>query len=272
MVAPALGRAAPNQSVQCGAGSALRRLRPGLVTNIPAKIVIRTYAPAWRWVLLTIALVGIAAASFFAFRLGLYKAGFNATQEAAARQALQQQIAQLQQTEHQLRLQLATTEEARVGQARERAELARTIGELQAQVERGQQDVQFYRGLVAQPSGSPDQLVRVQQFHITAEEQPQKFVLRFTLNRVMQPEQAITGALAITVDGSQNGAPATADLATLTGGQAQLAFDFRYYAHLDEPITLPAAFKPESVTIELRPARKGAGSYRQTFIWDVDPT
>jgi hypothetical protein len=242
------------------------------VTNIPGKIVIRAYAPTWRWALFTIALVVVAAALFFAFRLGLYKAGFDAAQEASARQALQQQIGELQQTEHQLRLQLATTEQMRVAQAGERAELARTIGELQAQVERGQQDMEFYRGLVAQPTGSPNELVRVQQFHITAEPQPQKFVLRFTLNRVMQPEQAVTGALAITVDGSQNGAPASADLAALTGGSGQVGFDFRYYAHLDEPITLPAAFKPESVTIELRPARKGASSYRQTFIWDVDPT
>ena len=61
------------------------------------------------------------------------------------------QIDHLQQAQQQLRVQLAAAEEARVAEVRERSEVARTIGELQAQVERQQQDVEFYRGLVAQP-------------------------------------------------------------------------------------------------------------------------
>lgn len=243
------------------------------MSSIPGKVVIRTYTPAWRWVLLGAAVLLAALALIGAFELGLYKAGFAAVQAQAARSALQAQIDQLQQAQHQLRLQLATAQEARVAQVRERTELARTIGELQAQVEREQQDVEFYRGLVAQPSQAARIPVRVQQFHITAESsQPQKYLLRFTLNRPAQPEQAISGTLAITVDGTQNGAPATIDLATLTGGQDHLPFNFRYYDHMDQPITLPASFKPDSVTLEVQPARKGVNSYRQTFIWEVDPS
>lgn len=234
--------------------------------------MVRSYAPAWRWLWRGVTLLLVALALIAAFEFGLYKAGFEAVQAQAARSALQSQIDQLQQTQHQLRLQLATAEEARVAQVRERAELARSIGELQAQVERQQQDVEFYRGLVAQPSQVAHVPVRVQQFHITAESQAQRFVLRFTLDRLTQPEQAISGTLAITVDGTQNGAPATIGLATLTGGADHLPFDFRYYAHMDQVITLPAAFKPASVTVEVQPARKGVNSYRQTFIWEVDPS
>lgn len=241
------------------------------MSNIPGKVVVRAYAPAWRWALLGIAGLLVALALVIAFELGLYKAGFESVQAQSAHSAMQSQIDQLQQAQHQLRLQLAAAEEARVAQVRERAELARSIGELQAQVERGQQDVEFYRGLVAQPSQVAHATVRVQQFHITAQSQS-KFVLRFTLDRVTQPEQAVSGTLTITVDGTQNGAPATLDLATLGGGQDRLPFDFRYYARMDQPITLPASFKPDSVTLELQPARKGVSSYRQTFIWEVDPS
>ena len=241
------------------------------MSNIPGKVVVRAYAPAWRWALLGIAGLLVALALVIAFELGLYKAGFEAVQAQSAHSAMQSQIDQLQQAQHQLRLELAAAEEARVAQVRERTELARSIGELQAQVERAQQDVEFYRGLVAQPSQAAHVTLRVQQFHITAQSQT-KFMLRFTLDRVTQPEQAVSGTLAITVDGTQNGAPATLDLATLGGGQDRLPFDFRYYAHMDQPITLPASFKPDSVTFELQPARKGVSSYRQTFIWEVDPS
>lgn len=234
--------------------------------------MVRAYAPGWRRLLIGLAVLATAIALVAAFELGLYKAGFEAVQAQAARSGLQAQIDQLQHTLRQLRLQLAAAEEARVAQVRERSELARTIGELQAQVEREQQDVEFYRGLVAQPSQGAHVTVRVQQFHITAEPQSQKFVLRFMLSRLAQPEQAISGTLAVTIDGNQNGAPATIDLATLTSGQDRLPFNFRYYAHVDQPITLPAGFKPDSVTLEIQPARKGLSSYRQTFIWEVDPS
>jgi hypothetical protein len=48
----------------------------------------------------------------------------------------------------------------------------------------------------------------------------------------------------------------------------QLNFNFRYYANIEQPITLPADFKPERVTIEVRPARRGTAPHRQTFVWN----
>ena len=238
---------------------------------IQNKLVIRTYAPARRWVALVAALLLAAVALYGAFELGRYQAGFNTLHATAERDALQQQVARLQQDQHQLHVQLAAADEAGVAAIRERSEVARTIGELQAQVERQEQDVQFYRGLVAQPGQQADVTVRVQQFHITAQPAAQKFVLRFTLNRLTQPERPINGTVAITVDGSQGGTPGSADLAALTGAKNELPFNFRYYTDIDQSITLPADFKPDSVTIEVRPASKGVAPYRQTFIWEVDP-
>jgi hypothetical protein len=240
--------------------------------QMPGKLVVRTYAPARRWVGLILTLVLAAGALYAAFELGRYQAGYDALRAAAQVNALQQQIAQLQQTQRRLDVQRASDQEAQVADIRERAELARAIGQLQAQVERQQQDVQFYRGLVApQAAQAANATVRVQQFHIVALPVAQQFTLHFTLNRMTQPERDINGTLAITVDGSQNGMPGTVDLAALTGGKNELAFDFRYYTDIEQQITLPVAFKPDSVTIEVRPARKGVAPYRQTFIWEVDP-
>ena len=68
-----------------------------------------------------------------------------------AARGLQEQIDKLERTQRELRVQLAAAEETRWREGRERAEVARTIGELQAQVAREQQEIEFYRGLVAQP-------------------------------------------------------------------------------------------------------------------------
>ncbi|HTW75647.1 MAG TPA: DUF6776 family protein [Steroidobacteraceae bacterium] len=240
--------------------------------EIPRRLIVRAQPSAQRWLAAAMALVLMGVALYLAFEGGRYVAGYDAMQAATERSALQRKIDQLQSAQHGLQVQLAAAQEAQVSDIRERSEVARAIGELQAQVERQQQDVQFYRGLLAPQLGQqPDVAVRVQQFHINATSAAQQYLLRFTLNRIVQPERSVDGTLAITVDGSQAGMPATLDLASLAGGKQELPFNFRYYADIEQPITLPAAFKPDSVTIEVRPAGKSMAPYRQTFIWEVDP-
>jgi hypothetical protein len=243
------------------------------VDEIPTRLVIRTHAPARRRVALALALLLALVALYAAFEFGRFRGGFDAVRAAAQHSQLQSRMDGLLEQQRRLQLQLAAAQEAQVSDVRERSEVARTIGELQAQVERQQKDLAFYRGLVApQHEQQTDTGVRVQQFHIVAMPARQKYLLRFTLNRTSQADRALTGTLLISVAGSQAGTAGTLALAALTGGTAQLPFNFRYYTDIEQPITLPVAFKPDSVTIEVRAARKGMAPYRQTFLWEVDPT
>jgi hypothetical protein len=240
--------------------------------EIPGKLIVRTYAPARRWVIVAILLLLGSLALYVAFELGRYKAGYDAMQSASERDALQAQIVQLQQQAREMRVQLAAAEEARVAEGRERSEIARTIGELQAQVERQQQDVEFYRGLVAQPGQKDDVLLGVQQFHVAPLPGNQAYALRFSVNRLIRPGEALNGVFGITIEGTNDGNPTSADLAALTGGKNELPFNVRYTTSINQEVILPPDFKPERVTIELRPATKGVGPYRQTFVWNVDPS
>jgi len=239
--------------------------------DIPGKLVVRTYAPARRWVTVAILLLLTGLALYVMFELGRFKAGYDALQAAAERDGLKQRIEKLERTERELRVQLAAAEQARLGEGRERAEIARTIGELEAQVARDQQQMGFYRGLVAQPGQPAADAVQVQEFRIAKLSGEQQFALRFNLSRQQRPEEAVNGTIVLTVDGTREGVAASMDLATLTGGKNELTFNFRYFAAIEQPITLPADFKPDRVTIEVRPGRKGVAPYQQTFVWNVEP-
>src|ERR1700693_920387 len=240
--------------------------------QIPGKLVVRTYAPARRWIVLAILVLLSGMALYVMFELGRYKAGYDALQAAAERDGLQQQIDKLERVQRELHVQLAAAEQARLAEGQERAEVARTIGELQAQVARDQQEMVFYRALVAHPGHPAADAVRVQQFRISSMPGEQHYSLRFSLSRTQRPEEAVNGTIAITVDGTRAGAPASVDLAALTGGKSELAFNFRYFAAIEQPVTLPGDFKPEHVTIEVRPGRKGVAPYRETFVWYADPS
>src|SRR6202051_2967375 len=154
--------------------------------EIPGRLVVRTYGPARRWVILAIVVLLSGLALYVAFELRRHQAGYAAMRGAAEREALQVEIAHLQQRERETRVQLAAAEEGRVAEVRERSELARTTGELQAQVETQQQDVEFYRGVLAQPGQQETVMVGVQQFHIAPLAGMLKFALRFRLRRLQR--------------------------------------------------------------------------------------
>jgi hypothetical protein len=242
--------------------------------EIPGKLVVRTYAPARRWTMLASALLLGVVALYLAFEFGRQKAGFDGIQAAQQRTALEGQIAALQSTVHDLQVQLSAADEARISQVRERSEVAKTIGELQAALGRAQQDLEFYRGIANPVAGAKPQPVRVQQFQVLATNAAARsYTLRFALNRPTRPEESTTGTLGVTIEGERAGAAASIDLATLTEGkQRELPYSFRYYSNVEQPVTVPADFRPERVTIEIRPARKGLAPYRQTFVWNPDVT
>ena len=242
--------------------------------NIPGKLVVRTYAPARRWTMLASALLLGVVALYLAFEFGRQKAGFDGIQAAQQRAGLEAQIASLQNTIHDMQVQLAAADEARISQVRERSEVAKTIGELQAALGRAQQDLEFYRGIANPVAGARPQPVRVQQFQVlTVDAAARSYTLRFALNRPTRPEESTSGALGVTIEGERAGAAASVDLAVLTDGKLrELTYSFRYYSNVEQLVTVPADFRPERVTIEIRPARKGLAPYRQTFVWNPDVT
>jgi hypothetical protein len=240
--------------------------------EIPGKLVVRTHAPVRRLAMLAAAVLLAIVALILAFELGRQKAGFDGIRAAQQRAQLEDRIAALEKTARETRVQLAAGESAQVSLVRERSEVARTIGELQAELGRAQQDLEFYRGIANPQAGTKPQLVRVQQFQVlTANAAERTYTLRFALNRPTRPEESTTGALRLTIDGERAGAAASVDLATLTAGKLkELPYSFRYFTNVEQLVTVPADLKAERVIIEIRPARKGVAPYRQTFVWNPD--
>lgn len=233
-----------------------------------SRLVVRSDSPRLRLVLLCAAAVLVPLLVYLAFEYGRQRAGYDLRESLAARADLKSQLRELQQSLREQRVQMAALESAKIGQTREREEVSRTIGELQAQVARQAQDLAFYKGVV----GDGDQaVVKIQQFQVVAGAAPQHFTLKLVLARPVRPEDVVSGAVGLSVEGSQNKLPAARELAQLTADRKrELAFNFRYLQQLECEVELPAGFVPERVTVELRPARRGAEPLRQTFRWSPE--
>ncbi len=110
-------------------------------------------ASARRWcagrVQVAAPLIGLFAL-YVVYELGRYNAGYDRQAVAQQRTELEVQIEHLEKADRELRTQLAEADTITAGRAHEQAEVARTIGDLQAQVARQSQELAFYRGVVAQ--------------------------------------------------------------------------------------------------------------------------
>ena len=143
------------------------------------------------------------------------------------------------------------------------------MGELQAQVARQSQELAFYRGVVAQNANTPG--VKIEQLHITAGQRPATFTVHMSLVRSGRPDSAVTGTLHLSLDGTYGGSPRSLELAALSAGQVlELRYNFRYLQNFDQELSLPLAFKPEQLVVEVQSSRHEVAPLSQTFLWTVE--
>ena len=238
--------------------------------GLPPKLVVTTYAPTRRWITVILLLLVVAAGIYGMFELGRYRAGHDAYVAFKERQALQMQIDEGDVTISELRAKVAQLESSTVGQTREREEVQRTIGDLQAQVARANQELAFFRGIVTQNANSAE--VKIQQARMVATATANKFRIRITLVQPMKPDAVVSGVVVLSVDGEVDGKPGRADFATLSGGKRrEIPFTFRYLENIEEEITMPPGMKPEQLLVEVRSNRRGAAPVQQSYVWSVDP-
>jgi hypothetical protein len=230
---------------------------------------VRNHAPGRRALLLLGAAAAVVVAVLGAFEFGRYRAGFDGAAARAERSTYKDRIAALEEEARTARLKLAMFETEGAGQLRQRTELAKTIGELQAEVAQLNSDVAFYRGVVE--GRTTAEVVKIQQFQVSAGKAANEFMLRLVLGRPLRPEDSITGKVRITLEGNAaDGSPAGHDLAALGVEAGELAFSLRYVETLEQVVRLPAGFAPARSTVELVPARKDMKSVRETFLWKLE--
>ena len=206
---------------------------------------------------------------YVVYELGRYDAGYDRQAVGQQRTELEVKIEHLEAENRGLRTKLAELDTIRLGRAREQAEVARALGDLQAQVAKQSQELAFYRGVVAQ--GTATVGVKIEDLRITAAPQPNVYVAHLALVRSGRAETLTTGTLLLSVDGELEGAAKTLDLAGLTSGRQQsLRYDFRYFQDFDQQLTLPAGFKAAHLIVEVHSNRQGVTPLSQTFLWSVE--
>jgi hypothetical protein len=231
--------------------------------------VVRVRAPALRSTLLIAALLVTLFAFYVIYELGRYNAGYDRQAVAQQRTELEVRIEHLEKENREMRTQMAELDTFRVGRAQEQAEVARAMGELQAQVARQSQELAFYRGVVQQGGASIG--LKIEQLRITAATPPGTYLVHFSLMRSGRADGEAAGALTLSLDGTAGAEAKSLDFLALSAGRTrELRYAFRYFQDFDQEVTVPASFKPEQLLIEVRSGRKDIAPLSQSFLWTVE--
>jgi hypothetical protein len=236
--------------------------------NGGAPLVVRQRTALQTALVIAGVLIGVFA-FYVVYELGRYNAGYDRQALAQQRTELEVQIEHLEKANREMRTRLAELDTIRVGRAREQAEVARTMGDLQTQVSRQSQELAFYRGVVAQ--GTTTVGVRIEQLRITAGQHPATYVVHMSLVRSGRADAPATGSVQLSLDGTVAEGARTLDLAALTAGrQRELRYNFRYLESFDQELSVPLSFKPERLNVEVSSGRRDVAPLAQTFLWSVE--
>ena len=230
-------------------------------------LVVRTHAPKRRAALLGAAVLLGVAVLYAAFEIGRYDAGFRVVDSVRGALSASARIRSLEAENAKQRGQLEAAEVARRVDQEGYKQVNKSLGDMQSQIARLNQDLSFYRGLV-----QPDSVihVKVQQMQIVPETVAGQYRLKFVLMQTGKPDKEVTGSAAITIDGLQQGKPSSLTFAQVAPSRrVSLAYSFRYFQDYEELIQLPQGFEPTRVGIEIRSGkdRDLSHSFRQAFVW-----
>jgi hypothetical protein len=231
------------------------------------KLVVRSHAPRRRALLLGLAVLLALGVLYAAFEIGRYDAGFRVVDSVRGALSASARIRNLEAENEKQRSQLEAAEVARRVDREGYKQVERSLGDMQSQIARLNQDLSFYRGLV-----QPDSVihVKVQQMQIVPETAPGQYHLKFVLMQTGKPDKVVAGNAVITIDGLLQGKPSSLSFGQVAPNRhVSLAYSFRYFQDYDEPILLPPGYEPTRVGIEIHSSRDRDAShgFRQAFVW-----
>jgi hypothetical protein len=232
-----------------------------------SKLVVISHAPKRRAALLGAAVLAALGVLYATFEFGRYEAGFRVVDSVRGALSASARIRGLEAENEKQRTLLEAAEVARRVDREGYKQVERSLGDMQSQIARLNQDLSFYRGLV-QPDSNIH--VKVQQMQIVPQTVPGQYRLKFVLMQTGKPDNVVAGNAAITVDGLLQGKPLNLTFSQVTPNRrATLAYSFRYFQDYDEAIQLPPGFEPTRVGIELHSGRdkESSHSFRQAFVW-----
>lgn len=223
----------------------------------PKAGLLRVRSARWVWPATAVALALVA------FGLGRWSAGgaLSAAFHDPSR------IRELEESLDAQRREIAALEVGRRIDREAQTEAQRMLGELQSQVARQNQDLEFYRGVLGKEYGGG--AVRVQSVVIRRGARS-GYVVEVRVIRPSARDRPIQGAMRLSLSGTRGLSLVDLQMRDLTPDRRrQATFSVRYFETVRIPIAVPADVRPGAVSVELLLPPSSRLADRKVVSWAV---
>jgi len=234
---------------------------------VAAKSHLQTHGTARTLLVRAFLVLLVLIAGYLVYEYGRISAGYDTIDAANQRGALQAHIDTLDDEIEALKQEVALQETHRDIERVAYKDVEANLIMLEAKIVEQQDAIAFYRGIVSPADSKPG--LRVQDFKLTRGREEREFILRLVLVQAMKHDRKVSGDVALSVEGSENGETKSYALSELLPADANAAwpFSFRYFQDFDRQIVLPDGFTPERVHVEVRSRTRSISSIEESFAW-----
>lgn len=206
-------------------------------------------------------------ATYLVFEYGRISAGYDVVDAGNERAAFEEHIHALDDEIAELEQEIAVLETHREIDREAYKQVEGSLSSLQAKIQEQRDAIAFYRGIVSPADGKPG--LRVQNLKLSRGAEEREFNLRLVLVQAMKHDRKVSGDVAVSVEGSEDGQDKTYTLTELLPADAESAwpFSFRYFQDFDRQLVLPDGFTPERIRVEVRSRTRSISSIEESYAW-----
>lgn len=218
----------------------------------------------WRAVYLLLFIAAIAAGCFFG---GQYASLEELGALEQERDQLQIQIIEVEKEARSFRQRVGALEKGGEVDRQATEGIRQTVKSLKAQVATLEEEVSFYKGIMA-PSGQ-DKGLRISKIDIQPTDQTGQYRYSIMMTQVADNSSYIKGLAAVNFIGLENGKRKIIPLRDVDDqiNELGIKFSFRYFQEVAGAITMPATFKIEQVQVVLQSSGSKAQRVEDTIEW-----
>jgi hypothetical protein len=231
------------------------------------RVVVQSRAPIKLQLLLGVAFALVIFAGLALYNLGQNRAGFNALDAQRDQADLRDELGELRAEREALQDKTAQLETAAKIDREAYSLIDQELGELRERILAQQEDLAFYKGIVATQDEAG---VRVQDFKLEAGLAPGQYIARIVLAQEFRSERQVSGSLNVKVEGVSGSSPAIIDieeLKTESGTANKLNFKFRYFQDLKAEFELPQGFQPQKTILRITPSGQSSKTVEEFYDW-----
>jgi len=223
-------------------------------------VVLRGVSPARLRILVAIVISALMLIGWGLFTIGRSGIGLGDTGPSSDLASLRQSIRERDTTIQQLRRSVAELDTLKASQEKEREEVSRTIGELQAEVARQRQQLDFYKGIVSSTERPAD--VAIRSLRIDPSTTAGRVQLRLSLVQPGNPQGMVSGRIKVTLEGAKGSRPVRVPM-------FEMSYNFRYFENIERELTIPDGVSPERLQVEIEPSGRPGRPVVQSLLWPL---